>query len=459
MATLESLNEYRTLQKKARKVFLKRKLKRLNPYIDCLNEIVDEKDCTLINLGILEVPSDLIVGTKTEARKYSFAYGFLPLLKESSEFCNKWVRVCNYHMSDTGLTEAPEAIEYLGKFYIVEGNKRVSVLKSFGAPYIALNIKRYVPNNIDSFTYTSYRHFLEYYKHSKLYAIQFHKAGYYKKFVRLLGFEPDYDWNRNDQYRVVGLYERVIRYLNKYDIKYNYADVFYSLIELYGFNEIEKFTDTELERAIKDNIAVLNYGLGVINITCVSDEEDRFLSSEVAKEKLERTEFIISAGDLKASYLEYLTSVSNKDLFYIHGNHDDRYDVKPPEGCVCIDDDLVIYKGIRILGLGGSYKYSNGKYQYSEDEMKKRVRKIKRKIRKAKGVDIIVTHAPIKGYGDLPDYAHQGFECFNELLEKYKPKYWLYGHVHSSYGIKNQRIFSYEKTLIINVSNYYQLKY
>lgn len=459
MATLESLNEYRALQKKAKKVFLKRKFKRLSPYIDCLDELVDDKNCSVVNLGIIEVPSDLIIGTKTVARKYSFAYGFLPLLKDTSEFCNKWVRVCNYHMSDNGITEAPEAIEYLGKFYIVEGNKRVSVLKCFGAPYIALNIKRLIPNNIDSLSYTSYRHFLEYYKFSHLYIIQFHKAGYYKKFVRLLGFEPDYSWSKQDQYRVVGLYERVICYLKKYNITYNYADVFYSLIELYGFNELAKYTDKELEKAIENKRASLNYGLGIINITCVSDEEDRYLSSDIAVKRLEKTEFIISAGDLKSSYLEYLTSISNKDLFYVHGNHDNFYDTNPPQGCICIDDDLVIYKGIRILGLGGSYKYSDSKYQYTEQEMKKRIRKIKHKIRKAKGVDIIVTHAPIKGYGDMSNYAHQGFECFKDLLIKYEPKYWLYGHVHSNYDLKNQRIFSYNKTLIINVSNYYQLKY
>lgn len=459
MATLESLNEYRHLQKLAKKVFIKRKVKRLNPYIDSLEEKVDVNECSVIVLGLIDVPSDLIVGTKTIARKNSFAHGFLPLLGETSEFASKWIQVCNLHMSDKGISDAPEAIEYLGKFYIVEGNKRVSVLKSFGAPYITLNVKRLIPKDINSFTCLSYKEFLAYYELSKLYSIQFIKADYYQKFIRLLGFSKDYVWTRQDRYKVIGLFERVKYFLNKFEIEYNSADCFYSLIELYGFNEIEAFKDSELEKAIKENITGLRFGLGIINITCVSDEENRYLSSDLAKKKLEGTEFIISAGDLKASYLEYLTSVSNKDLFYVHGNHDDHYDSNPPEGCVCIDDDLVIYKGIRILGLGGSYKYSDRKYQYSESEMKRRIRRIKWKIRKAKGVDIIVTHAPIKGYGDLNDYAHQGFECFKELLEKYEPKYWLYGHVHSNYDVKNSRIFSYKKTLIINVSDYYQLKY
>lgn len=459
MSTFESLTEYKKLQKQAKKVFIKRRVKRLNPYIDSLEDKVDVNECSSISLGLINVPSDLIVGTKTSARKYSFAYGFLPLLSENSEFANKWVRVCNLHTSDIGISDAPDAVEYLGKFYIVEGNKRVSVLKSFGSPYIALNVKRLIPENINSFSCAAYREFLNFYEYSKLYSIQFNKKDYYQKFIRLLGFANDYKWTKEDQYKVIGLFERVKYFLNKYKIEYNSADCFYSLIELYGFNEIEAFKDKELEKAIKENITGLRYGLGIINITCISDEENRVLNSDLAKSKLENSEFIISAGDLKSSYLEYLTTISNKDLFYVHGNHDDHYDTKPPEGCICIDDDLVVYKGIRILGLGGSYKYSNRKYQYTETEMKKRIRKIKHKIKKAKGVDIIVSHAPIAGYGDLEDYAHQGFECFKQLLEKYEPKYWLYGHIHSAYNARNKKIFSYKKTLIINVSDYYQLKY
>jgi hypothetical protein len=81
----------------------------------------------------------------TRARAVSFSADFMPLLNERSEFAAKWRNVCEYHLSDTGITEAPKAYEYLGKFYIIEGNKRVSVLKSYGAVFIALDVIRLLP--------------------------------------------------------------------------------------------------------------------------------------------------------------------------------------------------------------------------------------------------------------------------------------------------------------------------
>ena len=73
---------------------------------------------------------------------------------------------------------------------------------------------------------------------------------------------------------------------------------------------------------------------------------------------------------------------------------------------------------------------------YTEKEMKARVKKLNRKIFWKKGVDILVTHAPAAGYGDMDDLPHKGFECFNKFLDKWKPQYMLHGHVHKEYGGK-----------------------
>ncbi|MBR6956927.1 MAG: metallophosphoesterase, partial [Erysipelotrichaceae bacterium] len=191
----------------------------------------------------------------------------------------------------------------------------------------------------------------------------------------------------------------------------------------------------------------------------ISDQEDSVLYSPMAKDFLKNTDFIISAGDLHPEYLEFIVTMSNRPLFYVHGNHDDIYETKPPGGCTCIDDDLVVYQGIRILGLGGSFRYSEAKNQYTELQMERRIKKLKKKIRKAGGVDIVVTHAPIKGYGDLPDYAHQGFECFRKLLDDLKPRFWFYGHVHMNYMYNMPRVYTHKNTMIINVSGRYEIKY
>ena len=81
-------------------------------------------------------------------------------------------------------------------------------------------------------------------------------------------------------------------------------------------------------------------------------------------------------------------------VLYVHGNHDTRFDVQPPEGCDCIDDKIVLCRGLRILGLGGCRRYRNGaKHQYTDREMKKRIRKLRHDIELLGGVDIVVTHA------------------------------------------------------------------
>lgn len=443
--------QYQKALKKAKKKYFKDKLNKVNPYLEALDEKIDIYKHEQVKLGQIEVPVSLIVGTLTSLRKTSFSSDFMPLLKASSEFAGKWKSVCRYHLSDTGITDSPIAYEYLGKFYIGEGNKRVSVLKYYGAIYIPCEVIRVLPIQDDSLTYKIYYEFLDYYKNSKVYSIQFKRLGYYDKLLRLLQLEKDYVWQRNDRYKVVGLYERIVSLLVKKKLEVVYADAFLVLLEIYGYNLLDSSNDQKLNQMIEESRIKLIYDKAYYNILCVSDDEDQGLWNGY-NSSLKDCDLILSSGDLKKEYLEYLVTVSNKPLLYVHGNHDESYDTNPPEGCICIDDDLYIYKGIRILGLGGSFRYNTGKYMYTEQEMTKRIKKLKRKIKKAKGIDIVVAHAPIKGYGDLNDYAHQGFECFYSLIKDYKPKYFLYGHVHKTYSYKNDGYFKVLNTQVVNVS-------
>ena len=144
-------------------------------------------------------------------------------------------------------------------------------------------------------------------------------------------------------------------------------------------------------------------------------------------------------------------------VLYVHGNHDTGYSRMPPEGCDCIDDEIIVYNGLRILGLGGCKKYHDGPHQYSEREMRKRIRKLWWKLWRHKGVDIVVTHAPPAGVGDSDDPAHRGFEAFLPLMDKYKPKYLLHGHVHLNYGMDQTRVRHYGQTQVINCCERYDL--
>ena len=196
-----------------------------------------------------------------------------------------------------------------------------------------------------------------------------------------------------------------------------------------------------------------------MKLLLISDEEDRYLWDYYSPGKLAGVDLILSAGDLKADYLSFLVTMANRPLLYVHGNHDASYDTKPPEGCDCVDDKLMVVNGLRILGLGGSHQYSGGSYQYSEQQMRRRIRRLQRKIIQAGGVDIVLTHAPVAGYGDEDNIAHRGFEAFLPLLDRWQPSYLIHGHVHKRYDLKQQRVLQYKNTTLINCSGKYWLEF
>lgn len=102
------------------------------------------------------------------------------------------------------------------------------------------------------------------------------------------------------------------------------------------------------------------------------------------KGKLEGIDLILSAGDLKPQYLSFLASFSKVPILYVHGNHDDCYDTQPPDGCIDIENKIYVYKGVRIMGLGGSIRYKKGKNQYTQKEMNHRINKMWFSIKKIK---------------------------------------------------------------------------
>lgn len=187
-----------------------------------------------------------------------------------------------------------------------------------------------------------------------------------------------------------------------------------------------------------------------MKILTIADQESAYLWDYFEKSKLEGIDLIISCGDLDPRYLSFLATFTSAPVLYIHGNHDVKYKKIAPEGCICIEDQIYVYKGIRILGLGGSMQYTSGDHQYTEQEMRKRVRKLNWQLRRHKGFDILVSHAPAYGLNDGDDLPHRGFQVFNTLLEKYSPKYFLHGHVHMQYGRKHKRFDTYKHTQIIN---------
>ena len=192
-----------------------------------------------------------------------------------------------------------------------------------------------------------------------------------------------------------------------------------------------------------------------MKILALADVESKYLWDFFEKTKLEGIDLILSAGDLAPQYLEFLATYSVAPVLYVHGNHDGCYKDTPPQGCICVDDMIYEYQGLRILGLGGSMCYNYSGFQYTERQMWLRYVKVRHKIQRKKGIDILLTHSPAKGFHDGKDLPHVGFECFNYILDKYEPKLFVHGHVHLSYGREFKREDFYNNTRVVNAFERY----
>ena len=171
-----------------------------------------------------------------------------------------------------------------------------------------------------------------------------------------------------------------------------------------------------------------------MRILGISDVEEDWLTTYYDHERMRDVDLIISCGDLPARYLEHIVTLANVPLLYVPGNHDTDYARHQPEGCISIEGGIRSFRGLHIMGLGGSLKYNGTVYGFSEQEMRWRAAKMSLLAQSTGGVDILVTHAPIRGFGDLDDLPHRGFEAFDTLVERLRPRLMLHGHIHMAYG-------------------------
>ena len=120
-----------------------------------------------------------------------------------------------------------------------------------------------------------------------------------------------------------------------------------------------------------------------------------------------------------------------------------------------IEDKIYVHKGVRILGLGGSMRYKPGTHQYTQTQMHRRVRKLWWRLKYNQGFDILLTHSPAYQLNDGADLPHRGFEAFRMLLDKYKPAFFVHGHVHLNYSRKIPRLSTYNETQVVNAYEKY----
>ena len=225
-----------------------------DPHPAVLDELLPENAAeTVVEVGLVEIPSERIVGTKSAGRITAFTATFQPLLDSKSEFATKWVSLCAAHLGDTGITDPIVCYEYLGNFYVQEGNKRVSVLRHFGAPQIPGNVRRILPPPSDDLRIRAYYEFLEFYKGAKLYCVQYRRPGDYAKLLNYLNKKMGEPWTE-DERRTFRAYFHYFRdaYLSmdarKADVLPGEALLLW--LELYPYEDLGKLSTAELKKSV-----------------------------------------------------------------------------------------------------------------------------------------------------------------------------------------------------------------
>ena len=221
------------------------------PTLPALDDILaDKRTAGEVDLGVVQIPAELIAGTKTHSRGVSFAPNFMPVMDEGTEFAFKWESLCRAHL-DEGIRDAVKAYEYMNRFYIEEGNKRVSVLKYFDAVSIPGHVIRVLPEKDGSEESELYYEFVDFYKITGINFVVFTKKGSYMTLLSLLGKEQADDWTDDARREFEAIYYYFRKaYMLSGGAKLNSTcgDALLSYIKIYGYEELRETTDDEIRK-------------------------------------------------------------------------------------------------------------------------------------------------------------------------------------------------------------------
>ena len=286
MNRADAVEQYMAALNAGRKYYRNCMIKGQYPYPQVLEKLLENQETAgQVNLGMVDIPTDRIVGTWVEGRKSAFAGNMMPLLDPETEFGDKWINLCLSHLTE-GIRDPITCIEYLGKFYVQEGHKRVSVLKSYECPTIPGYVTRMIPAPSDDPEIRLYYEFMRFYKLCPLYQVVFTRPGGYMKLQAALGFDPDQAWGdeavRNFASFFRGFQEAFDRQ-NTEKLPLTAADALLSFLEVHPYAEAQSMGSEKLRAALTalwPDIRLLAQG-EPIEVSAAPEEKEKSLLGRI----------------------------------------------------------------------------------------------------------------------------------------------------------------------------------
>ena len=258
MSRAEAVEAYRTAHKKAQKAYREDVGHGRWPYPQVLDDILEGGSIAgRIELGVMNIPTERVIGTVSAGRRSVFSRDFMPLAESNTEFGAKWIALCEAHLSDEGIRDPIRCYEYYGDFYVQEGNKRLSVMRCFDAPSVPASVLRIVPAYSDDPKTRLYYEFLAFYHVSRTYAFRFTKPGSYQKLLAALGFEPDEIWTEEQRRRVLSAFTRFSEAAAhvKFPEGVGLSDAFLAWISVYSIDDLSALSPETLLASLNASVS------------------------------------------------------------------------------------------------------------------------------------------------------------------------------------------------------------
>ena len=277
---------YKEAQRRAQKEFRACTSHGEYPYLPVLDDFVSRDRLNRgVDLGLLQIPLEFVVGTCTGIRTNAFARNFMPLLDEDSEFAYKWQALCQAHVEE-GIRDPIKVYEYMNRYYVQEGNKRVSVLKFFGGDAVSALVTQILPEHNDTRESQLYYELLEFRHLSKISYLEFSKPGSYLRLQQLLGKEPEEAWTEDDRRDFSAAYYSFRQAYEEHGGSYlssTVGDAMLAVIQVYGYLALRGKTPSEIFQLVSNvwEEIVLQQESDPIDVKLAPEEKKPGLLSKV----------------------------------------------------------------------------------------------------------------------------------------------------------------------------------